>query len=150
MGLFWRWNDAEVCPIVLSSLHMRDMCLCLWYPFDIHYIQKSMKWWISIENAPLNASIDIVWFFPTSSKSSLLNNTIYAWHICTSNSNASVTSHSRAPYGLFLGCFEQKSYVHSWSPGGDRKGSVRAPYGQIRRPCVIFANYGCVNSLTCP
>ena len=28
-------------------------------------------------------------------------------------SNASVTSHSRAPYGLFPGCFEQKSYMHS-------------------------------------
>ena len=27
--------------------------------------------------------------------------------------NASVTSDSRAPYGLFPGCFEQKSYVHS-------------------------------------
>ena len=24
------------------------------------------------------------------------------------------------------------------------------PYGQIRRPCGIFANSGCVNSLTCP
>ena len=34
MGLFWRWNDAEVCPIVLSSLHMRDMSLFVvsfWY-----------------------------------------------------------------------------------------------------------------------
>ena len=28
--------------------------------------------------------------------------------------NASVTSHSQALYGLFLGCFKQKSYVHSW------------------------------------
>ena len=27
-------------------------------------------------------------------------------------SNASVISHSRAQFGLFPGCFEQKSYVH--------------------------------------
>ena len=27
---------------------------------------------------------------------------------------------------------------------------VRGPYDQIRRPCGIFANYGCVNSLMCP
>ena len=38
--------------------------------------------------------------------------------------NASVTSHSRAPYGLFPGCFEQKSYVHSRGPHGPRA----APY----------------------
>ena len=31
----------------------------------------------------------------------------------------------------------------------DHKGHVRAPYGQIRHPCGIFANYGCVNSLSC-
>ena len=32
--------------------------------------------------------------------------------------NASVTSHSRDPYGLFPGCLEQKSYVHSRDPCG--------------------------------
>ena len=37
---------------------------------------------------------------------------------------ASVTSHSRAPYRLFPGCFEQKSYVHSRGPHGPRA----APY----------------------
>ena len=35
-------------------------------------------------------------------------------------SNAPVTSHPRAPYGLFMGCFEQKSYVHSRGPYGTR------------------------------
>ena len=37
---------------------------------------------------------------------------------------ASVTSHSRAPYGLFPGCFAQKSYIHSRGPHGPRA----APY----------------------
>ena len=32
--------------------------------------------------------------------------------------NASVTSHSWDPYGLFPGCLEQKSYVHSRDPCG--------------------------------
>ena len=36
------------------------------------------------------------------------------------NPNASVTSHSRAVPGLFTGCFEQKSYVHSRGPHGSR------------------------------
>ena len=95
--------------------------------------------------------------------------------------NASVTSHSRVPYGpgLFWGCFEQKSCVHSRGPHGPRtapyefclplrgpygfrdrkqhlispcedcKGPVRTPYGQTRRLCGIFANSGCVNSRTC-
>ena len=31
-----------------------------------------------------------------------------------------------------------------------RAGTVRGPYGQIWHPCGIFANCGCVNSLTCP
>ena len=31
-----------------------------------------------------------------------------------------VTSHSRAPFGLFPGCFKQKSYVHSRGPHGLR------------------------------
>ena len=45
----------------------------------------------------------------------------------TTPGNASVTSHSRAPYGLFPGfpgCFGQKSYVHSRGPHGPRA----APY----------------------
>ena len=37
---------------------------------------------------------------------------------------AQITSHSRAPYGMFPGCFEQKSYVHSRGPHGPRP----APY----------------------
>ena len=37
---------------------------------------------------------------------------------------APVTSHSRAPNGLFPGCFELKSYVHSRGPHGSRA----APY----------------------
>ena len=45
-------------------------------------------------------------------------------------SDASITSHSRAPYGLFPGCFEQKSYVHSWGPHGPRA----APY-EFFLPC---------------
>ena len=48
------------------------------------------------------------------------------------------------PYG-FRDC---KQPVNS--PCGPHKGPVRAPYGQIRRPCASFANSGCVNSLTCP
>ena len=38
--------------------------------------------------------------------------------------HASVTSYCRAPYGLFPGCFAQKSYVHSRGPHGPRA----APY----------------------
>ena len=33
------------------------------------------------------------------------------------------------------------------SPCRDRKGPVRAPYGQIQRPCGIFVNSGCINPL---
>ena len=36
------------------------------------------------------------------------------------------------------------------SPWTAPAGSVRGPYGQIRRPCGSLANSGCVNSLTCP
>ena len=48
--------------------------------------------------------------------------------------HASVTSHSRAPYGLFPGCFEHKSYLHSRDPHGTRA----EPYEfclPMRGPC---------------
>ena len=59
---------------------------------------------------------------------------------------ASVTSHSRAPYGLFPGCFEQKSYVHSRGPHGPRA----APYEfclPVRGPQSFNA---CIISLRAP
>ena len=36
------------------------------------------------------------------------------------------------------------------SPWTARAGTVRGPDGQIRRPCGIFVNFGCINSHTCP
>ena len=42
--------------------------------------------------------------------------------------NASVTSHSRAPHGLFPGCFEQKSYVRPVR----RRTNFASPYGARR------------------
>ena len=62
---------------------------------------------------------------------------------CSWAVDAPVTSHSRAPYGMFPGCFEQKSYVHSclshtWAPYDLYHPRVRpseAPVGIIRRCC---------------
>ena len=61
--------------------------------------------------------------------------------VCRCPNNASVTSHSRAPYGLFPGCFEQKSYVHT--------GLAQAPCGavQILPPRTGESFNACIISL---
>ena len=75
---------------------------------------------------------------------SYLSNCFYIWVILY----APVKSHSRSPYVLLPGCFEQKSYVHSWGPHGPRA----APYElclPVRGPRVLMHPTG-FDNLNCP
>ena len=51
----------------------------------------------------------------------------------------------RAPYGFW----DPKQPLNSPKQPFNSL-CVRGPYGQIRRPCGIFVNFVCINSLTCP
>ena len=113
-GLF-KTSQCQSCFIVMAvcSVPMRiTRCVCAAY----------VRYWSSLYFVPFVAdgTLHVV---------CSLSFRVRALH------NAPVTSHPRAPYGLFPGCFEQKSYVHSRAPCGAVRSlnawiiSLRAPYG---------------------
>ena len=112
------WTSAGIFLVGILGTNSREILIRVFFPYDM--------------------TIDCY------DRNHIFGCPVFIWFIASTY--ASVTSHSRVPYGLFTGCFEQKSYVHSRGPHGPHA----APY-EFCLPVRGLQNFnGCIISLRVP